>query len=279
MGQVALRPVRPSGWAFQLPALNYYLFCLSRKWPWVLIIPVLVGIQFTRIPPSHAQFPFSDHTPSYEPAAALEPQPSHAGHRWEGSAQGIAYSQFNHRFAGLCTLLIGLSELGRTLRFLPPVWARLVLSGAFGAVGVFLLVWSDHEAWPIGSLSFIQTFSGQDQEILLHKLYGVFATTVTISEFIRGIGWVRHPAWGVPLLLYVVIGGATLFVHSHGTHQGVHAIELHHAIMGATAVSAGASKFVGEWLTGSSNRSVRRWELVWVGHIFLIGAQLLLFFE
>jgi len=144
--------------------MSGYLCALS-----LLVLPV---IHLTGMSTAYAQHPSSDHRVSYqaETAAALETQRTHAGDRWEGSAQGIAYSQFNHRFAGLCTLLIGLSELGRTLRFLPPVWARLVLSGAFGAVGVFLLVWSDHEAWPIGSLSFMQTFSGQDQEILLHKL-------------------------------------------------------------------------------------------------------------
>ncbi len=276
-----MRPIGPSGWASLLPALDRRSFSFLRGWFCVLSLLVLTVIHATVMSEAYVQHPSGDHSISYKDGTT-EKHESHtasATHSWEASTQGIAYSQFNHRFAGLCALLIGLSELGRTLRFLPPVWAGLVLSWAFGAVGVFLLVWSDHEAWPLGSLSFIQTFSGQDQEILLHKLYGAFATTVAISEFVRGIGWVRHPAWRVPLVLYVVIGGATLFVHSHGTHQVVHTIELHHAILGAIAVSGGVSKSVASWVTSLSNRSVRRWELVWVGHIFLIGAQLLLFFE
>ena len=279
MRQDSVRPTRPSGWAFQLPALKYHLFCLNGKWLWTLIILVLVGTQVTRIPQSNAQYPPSGHKPSYETADAQEPHGAHAGDGWEGSAQGVAYSKFSHRFAGLCTLLIGLSELGRTLRFLPALWTRMVLSGAFGAIGVFLLIWSDHEAWPVGPLSFIQTFSGQDHEILQHKFYGVLATTVAISEFVRGIGWVRHPAWAAPLPFYGVTGGAMLFAHSHGVHLGVHTIELNHAIMGAIGVNGGISKSVVEWLADSSSRSVRRWELVWVGHIFLIGIQLLLFFN
>jgi len=279
MGQSSVRPVWPPRWAFQLPTLKYHLSCLSRTWLWTLIILILVGTHVTRTPQSHAQDPPRVRAPSHETAATHEHQPLYSGDRWENSSQGAAYSQFNHRFAGLCALLIGLSELGRALRFFPPLWTRIVLSGAFGAVGVFLLVWSDHEAWPIGSLSFLRTFSGQDQEILAHKLYGAFATTVAVSEFVRGIGWVKHPAWGAPLLLYVVIGGAMLFVHSHGANHGVHTIEFHHAIMGAMAVSAGVSKSVAAWVTSLSSRSVRRWELVWVGLIFLIGVQLLVFFE
>jgi putative copper resistance protein D len=251
------------------------------QWLCVFAILVLTIVLPTVIVGAYAQPPSADQNVSHEhgAASASESQSAHAGHSWEGSPQGIAYSQFNHRFAGLCALLIGLSELGRTLRFFPPLWTRIVLSGAFGAVGVFLLVWSDHEAWPVGSLSFIQTFWGQDQEILQHKFYGVFATTVAVSEFLRGIGWARHPAWGAPLILYVVIGGATLFVHSHGTHQGAHLIDLHHTFMGALAISGGVSQSVATWLTSLSNRSATRWELIWVGHIFLIAAQLILYFE
>ena len=260
---------------------THRFFPLMTRWHCVLACLVLTIVQPTVMVGAYAQHPSADQDVSHEhgAAAASESQSAHAGHSWEVSPQGIDYSQFNHRFAGWCALLIGLSELGRTLRFFPTLWTRIVLSGAFGAVGVFLLIWSDHEAWPIGSLSFIQTFSGQDQEILLHKFYGVFAATVAVSEFLRGVGWARHPAWRVPLILYVVIGGATLFVHSHGTHQGAPTIELQHAIMGTLAISGGVSQSVATWLTSSSNRSATRWELIWVGHIFLIAAQLLLYFE
>ncbi|MBH0176419.1 MAG: hypothetical protein HP491_00775, partial [Nitrospira sp.] len=100
---------------------------------------------------------------SHEADAARD---SHAAHRdggWEGSAQGIAYSEFNHRVVGLLSVLFGVFELGHALRYPLPLWTRLVLPGAFGVIGAFLLVWSDHEAWPIGSLSFVDTFFGEDQ--------------------------------------------------------------------------------------------------------------------
>jgi putative copper resistance protein D len=260
---------------------THRFFCLMTRWLCVLALLVLTVVQPTVMVGAYAQHPSADQNVSQEhgAASASESQSAHPGHSWEVSPQGIAYSQFNHRFAGWCALLIGLSELGRTLRFFPPRWTRIVLSGAFGAVGVFLLIWSDHDAWPIGSLSFVQTFTGQDLEILQHKFYGVFAATVAVSEFLRGIGLARHPAWGAPLILYVVIGGATLFVHSHGTHLGAHTIELQHAIMGTLAISGGVSQSVAAWLTSLSNSSATRWEFIWVGHIFLVAAQLILYFE
>src|SRR5688572_26413200 len=151
---------------------------------------------------------------------------------WEGSAKGVAYSEFNHRFAGLFVLLFGLAELGHALRYPLPSWTRLVLPSALGIIGGYLLIWSDHEAWPIGSLTFAQTFFGQDQEIIQHKFYGVFGTTAAASETLRRIGWAQHPAWAAPLVFLGLVGALLLFVHSHGNHPANHRVELHHALLG-----------------------------------------------
>jgi hypothetical protein len=169
--------------------------------------------------------------------------------------------------------------LGHALRSPLPLGTRLVLPIALGVVGIFVLVWSDHEAWPIGSLSFSQTFLGQDQEILQHKFYGVLAATAELSETLRRIGWARHPARAAPLLLLGVIGGLLLFVHSHGDHPAGEKIELHHALVGGMGVGAGVSKAIAIWMAGSSSRSVKRWELVWAGLMLLMGIQLLVYFE
>ena len=58
-------------------------------------------------------------------------------------------------------LLIGLSEFRQIWRLSSLSWTRLFLPVGLLGAGVFLLIWSDHEAWPIGSLTFTQTFFGQ----------------------------------------------------------------------------------------------------------------------
>jgi putative copper resistance protein D len=227
------------------------------------------------------QHPANDHRVvyRYEAAPAADRHRADTHGKWEGSTQGIAYSQFNHRLAGLCILLIGLSELVSVIRCPSPLWTRLILVVAFGIVGPYLLIWSDHEAWPVGSMTFTETYFGGDLEILQHKYYGILSTTVAVSEFLLRVGWGTHPMWALPLPFYAVSGGLLLFVHSHGNHPGAETIELHHAIMGALAVSAGATKSVAGWLTSASSDPARGWNLAWVGFIFLIGLQLLVYFE
>ena len=234
---------------------------------------------------------------SSETQAQLQPQPGHhgvssdeagvahdhgAGHAagsWEGSAEGIAYSEFNHRFVGFLVLLFGFAELSQVMQWSSALWARFVLPGALGVVGVFLLVWSDHEAWPIGSLSFVQTFFGEDLEILQHKIYGILAAAAAPSETLRRIGWARHPAWAGPLIVLSIGGGLMLFAHSHGAHPAHEEIAFHHAIMGVTGVGAGVSRAIATWMAGSSNRSARAWEFVWAMLILLTGVELLVYSE
>ena len=199
--------------------------------------------------------------------------------QWEGSAQGTAYSEFNHRFVGLFVLLFGLGELGHALRYQLPFWIRFVLPSALAVIGPYLLIWSDHEAWPIGSLTFIQTFSGQDPEMIQHKFYGVFGSIAAVSETLRRIGWARHPAWATPLFILGLVGSLLLFIHSHVHHSGSHMIELHHALLGSFGIGAAVSNAMVAWTFGASEQTVQRWEGAWAGFAIVMGLQLLVYNE
>jgi putative copper resistance protein D len=202
-----------------------------------------------------------------------------SGEAWEGSAQGIAYSERNHHIAGFMVLVMGLAELSHALRLPSLRWARLLLPSALIFAGVFILVWSDHEAWPVGSLSLAETFAGQDSEILQHKIYGILALGVGSVELLRRLGRIGHKAWASPLPLMAIVGGLMLFGHSHGFHPSAQKIAMHHAIMGTMAVTAGSSKLLSTWATPTERFGSRNWEWVWVSLILLIGAQLLLYSE
>jgi putative copper resistance protein D len=251
---------------------------MKRWWSTVFILVLVIG-SFASLLDVSAQQQRSQPEGSSEADAVLDSHAAHHDGLWEGSAQGIAYSEFNHRVVGLLNLLLGIFELGYALRYPLRLWTRLILPSAFGVIGVFLLVWSDHEAWPIGSLGFVDTFFGQDQEIIQHKLYGVFAATVALSETARRIGWVRHPAWAAPLVVFGFVGALALFAHSHGNHPANETIEFHHALLGSLGICAALSKAMASWTPGASTQPARGWEMVWAVLVILISFQLLVYFE
>ncbi|MDF2460429.1 MAG: conserved rane protein of unknown function [Nitrospira sp.] len=213
----------------------------------------------------------------------------HAGHHgqhggpvaeaWEGSAKGIAYSEENHHIAGLLVILMGFAELTHAMRLAALSWARLLLPSALLCTGVFLLIWSDHEAWPIGSLTFGQSFFGDDPEIIQHKMYGVLALVVGSVELLRRLGRAGHKVWASPLPLMAIVGGLMLFGHSHGFHPSAQRIATHHAIMGTMALTAGSSKLFSTWLHPRRGEVSVRWDWIWAFLILLIGAQLLIYSE
>jgi putative copper resistance protein D len=198
---------------------------------------------------------------------------------WEGSAKGIAYSERNHHVAGFMVLLMGMAELSHVLRLSSLRWARLLLPSILVVAGILIIVWSDHEAWPVGSLTFVDTFAGGDHEILQHKMYGILALGVGSVELFRRLGRIGHKAWASPLPLMAIVGGLMLFGHSHGFHPSAQKIAMHHAIMGTMAVTAGSTKLFSAWVMPSERSSATNWEWVWVSLILLIGAQLLLYSE
>ncbi len=267
------RPIQFSGWAFPLqrwlpPSVA---FRLASLWIGIAIAVMVVAL-------------FIDAGWLYAEAAVGGHASGHDHHGiivsgWEGSARGIAYSEFNHHLAGLIVLLMGCAELSQSLRLASLLWLRFLLPIAMLSGSLVLLVWSDHEAWPIGSLGFLQTFSGEDPEILQHKIYGFLLFLVGAIEARRRIGLISDGPWSLPLPLFAIIGGLMLFGHSHGAHPSAYNIAMDHALMGTLAVTAGSSKLFFERFGLPSHRVCSKWELLWAGLIVLIGIQLLMYSE
>jgi putative copper resistance protein D len=248
-----------------------------------LFIGILYVSLFTGpLSPGHAEAQ-QNHEEHGTAHTTATPDHGHSGHvtlpsGWEGSEAGVAYSERNHHIAGWLVILMGVAELSHALRISLLSWARFLLPAAMTCTGVFLLVWSDHEAWPIGKLSFGETFFGQDHEILQHKAYGLLALFVGAIELVRRLGHMGRAVWATPLPLMAIIGGLMLFGHSHGAHPAAQKIAIHHAIMGTLAVTAGSSKLWSGWSRGSKSGG-SKWELLWAGLILVIGAQLLIYSE
>ena len=198
---------------------------------------------------------------------------------WEGTLVGIAYSEFNHHLTGMSVLFIGLSELRQALTMLFWAWTRFLLPGALLTAGSFVLIWSDHDAWPIGSLSFMQTFFVSDSEVFQHKSYTLLSLAVGTIEPFRRRGQIGHAVWATPLPVFAIVGRLMLFGHSHGVHPSAQKIAIHHAMMGTMAATAGSSKLLSGWFCPSSHVRSLAWEWLWAGLIVLIGTQLLMYSE
>lgn len=278
MCEPSLWPIRQSGWAVPFPpsSSSQLIGCLR------LLGLRLAALLSLLVPMWDASSVMAQHAEQGH-FRVHEEQAHHHGSgtatEWEGSARGIAYSEFNHHLAGVFLLLIGLSEVRQALGWPALVWTRFLLPCALTVGGVFLLIWSDHDSWPIGSQTFAQTFFGDDPEIVQHKTYGILACAVGTIEFLRRLGWFAHAAWTVPLPLFAIVGGLMLFSHSHGDHPGAYKIALHHAIMGTMAITAGSSKLLSGWRGRELMRERSYWELMWASLVLLIGVQLLIYTE
>ena len=270
-----------AGWAFPLcsnPDGRTRQRLLRSRWVVVLVILAYLFLSAATL--------WAQHDQHGQVSVPKVPITGHEHHEavgdqagWEGSVAGIAYSEFNHHLTGMLVLIIGLSELRQALAIPFWAWTRFFLPGALLTAGFFLFGWSDHEAWPIGSLSFMQTFFGSDSEIFQHKSYALLSLTVGTIELLRRLGRIGHAAWVAPLPLFAIIGGLMLFGHSHGLHPSAQKIALDHAIMGTMAVTAGSCKLLSDWFRSPSNRQASRWELLWAGLLLLIGIQLTIYAE
>ncbi|MBS0183113.1 MAG: hypothetical protein JSS39_11985 [Nitrospira sp.] len=243
------------------------------------ILLLLVMLPFTGMPAEQTEIQSGPQNFSRGTSGTSDPYMGHATGGWEGSAEGKAYSEFQHHIVGLGDTLFGLAELGQALQYPRLLWTRLALPTILGAVGVYNLGWSDHDAWPIGSLGFVETFFGQDREIIEHKLCAVLALAIAVCEALRRTGRVRHPAWAAPLVLLTLVGSLLLFVHSHVNHPAAARIDLHHALLGSVGVCAGLSKGLASWLPGASPHVKKRWEVAWGGCVILFGLLLLVYSE
>ena len=137
-------------------------------------------------------------------------------------------------------------------------------------------------AWPIGSLSFTQTFFGSDLKSFNIRATGSCLLTVGIDRAASAdLDEPRSRGHGAtPLPAFAIIGGLMLFGHSHGVHPSADKIAIDHAHYGHHGRHGGFVQTAVRLVPLSVARSDRpTWELLWAGLIVLIGIQLLMYSE
>ena len=203
--------------------------------------------------------------PAYVPGAGAPPP---------YMAEDIAWSEYNHHWAGIFVLAIGVLALVE--RIFHARWARS-WPLLFAGLAVFLLIRSDPEAWPMGSISFWASF--REPEVGQHRIFMALITIFAFFEWGVRTGRTRAPRAALVLPLLCALGGAILLTHSHalGNVKEELLIEYTHAPLALLGVAAGWSRWLEVRLPGTD--AARRASWIWPTAFTLVGVLLILYRE
>jgi len=184
-----------------------------------------------------------------------------------------AWSEFNHHWAGIFVLVMGLLALvhatGRAR------WARhwpLVFLGLAG----FLLVRNDPGAWPLGPLGFWESM--RYPEVLQHRIFVLLVIAFGIFEWLVRTDRVHLHGAALVFPLLCAVGGGLLLTHSHAglNLKQEYLIEVTHVPLGVLAMVTGWSRWLELRLPPSAGRLPGR---IWPIAFSLIGVALILYRE
>lgn len=187
------------------------------------------------------------------------------------NAQDIAWSEYNHHWAGILVLLVGLAALLDAAGLpLARHWPLLFL----GLAG-FILLRSDPEAWPLGEIGLLESL--RDPEVVQHKLAALLVVVFALAEWAVRLGRSRGRARFV-FPLAMLAGGVLLLAHTHAISNVKEAllVELSHLPLAVLAVVGGCARWAE--LRGPAE-IVRPARWIWPVCLILIGALLILYRE
>ena len=189
------------------------------------------------------------------------------------NATDLAWSEFNHHWAGLIVLGLGILALLERSRALS--WARhwpLVLAG----LAVPMFARADPEVWPIGHLGLLESL--RDPEVVQHRLLECLTALIGVLEWRVRTG--RAVSARAPLVfpLLCALGGLLLLTHSHALAnvKDQLLIEITHLPLVAAAIVAAWSRWIEVRLDGRPSR-IAGW--IWPLAIVAAGISLLLYRE
>lgn len=184
-----------------------------------------------------------------------------------------AYSEWNHRIAGVFVLFAGGLALLASVDQRKYAWAKFGWPGLFFALGLFLFVRHDPESWPWGPLTFWESVT--DAQVLQHMLFTLIVLGIGAIEWLRSRGVLSHPAWSWVFPSLAVSAAIMLFMHKHGEGLVADKIYRHHSIMAVSGIIAMIAKVFDD--ARSFNSRIPSY--VWTVLIMFVGFMLLIYTE
>ena len=183
----------------------------------------------------------------------------------------IAWSEYNHHWAGIMVAIIGiLALLERTgIRWLR--WARH-WPAMFFVLAIFLFIRSDPEDWPAGDIGFWESL--KDAEPLQHKFIVLLVVVFGAFEWSVRTGVLKKPWAPLVYPILTAVGGIMLLMHSHNITdvKEQFLIEMTHIPLALLAVISAWSRWLELRLDPPLNA---RFGWVWPISYVLIGLLLL----
>lgn len=178
-------------------------------------------------------------------AAAAAKQPPQAvipgsGDPLPRNAEDIAWSEYNHHWAGVFVLVIGLLALANQAG---ARWARH-WPLMFLALGGFMLVRSDPESWPLGPVGFWEGL--RDPEVLQHRALALLVILFALFEWRVRAGSLQHTkaALVFPLVTAVAAGALLTHQHSIANVKELLLIEITHTPLALAGVTAAWARWL-----------------------------------
>jgi putative copper resistance protein D len=184
----------------------------------------------------------------------------------------MAWSEYNHHWAGLVMLLAG--ALALVSRFRPMRWARF-WPVSFAGLAVFILLRADPENWPLGPRPFWGSFFAPD--VLQHRAAAALILAFAAFECAVQAGWLRA-AWArYAFPLMCAAGAAMLLTHNHslgGDGKEEVLVLMNHAALALFGVTAGWARWL-ELRLPKEEGERRIAGYVWPVALMLVGMVLL----
>jgi putative copper resistance protein D len=181
------------------------------------------------------------------------------------------WSEFNHHWAGLFVLAMGLAAFAN----------RAGLRGArhwpllFVGLAALLLVRTDPEVWPLGPVGLFASLA--QAEVLQHRAFMLLIIAFGIFEWAVRTARVPARPWAYVFPVLCAVGGGLLLTHSHAVFNLKEAflMEVTHAPIGVLGAFAGWARWLELRLPDAGPWPGR----VWPACLTLVGLLLLVYSE
>jgi len=228
--------------------------------------------------PDHANLALSELQAQIDAAAASNAPRPQAFVPGEGvppprNAEDIAWSEYNHHWAGLFVLAIGLLALAERTGHAP--WARH-WPLLFLVLAAFLFIRSDPEVWPLGDIGFFASL--RDPEVVQHRIFVALIAAFGLFEWRVRTARLRRSGAALVFPLIIALGGVLLLTHSHALSNIKEQllIEITHVPLALCGITAGWARWLELRLDERGSR-IAAW--MWPIAFVLVGIILLLYRE